>query len=203
MQRTRWMVGLVLGWILTVGFGTVGHTQEQEKPKLHKGLYWPKKDPRQLAPYEPSPMEVVERMLQLADVGKDDVVYDLGSGDGRIVITAAKEYGARAVGFEIDPELVALSRANVRKAGVEQLVEIREQDIMTVDFSEATVVTLYLLPESNLKLRPRLQSQLRPGARIVSNDFDMDDWHPVKIDSLMDPDDNEFTLMLWEIGKQP
>jgi len=163
-------------------------------------LSGPKKDPRKLAPYEPTPIEVVERMLKLANVQKEDVVYDLGSGDGRIVVTAAEVYGARAVGFEIDPELVALSRENVRKAGVEHLVEIRDQDIMTVDFSRPTVVTLYLLPESNLKLRPRLQSQLRHGARVVSNDFDMGDWEPIRTEKLMDPDENEFTLFLWEIG---
>src|SRR5207245_9020143 len=108
-----------------------------------------------------------------------DVGYDLGAGDGRIVITAAKR-GARAVGFEIDPDLVRESRENIRKAGVEELAEIRNQDILTVDLSPASVVTMYLLPDVNLKLKPNLLSQLKPGSRVVSHSFDMGEWKPDK-----------------------
>jgi len=132
----------------------------------------------ELAPFVTTPMHVVTAMLDLAGVAKDDVVYDLGSGDGRIVITAAREYGARAVGFEIDPALVEESRQSAREAGVDHLVEIRQQDVMKADFSDATVVTVYLFPDANLLLKPILQSQLRPGARVVSSQFDMGDWEP-------------------------
>ena len=126
-----------------------------------------------LAPYSATPQEVVERMLQMAEVTKSDVVYDLGSGDGRLVITAAKQYGARGVGIDIDPALITQSRANARKEGVEGLVEFRQQDALTVDVSPASVVTLYLLSGANLKLRPTLQKQLKPGSRIVSHQFGM------------------------------
>ncbi len=107
-------------------------------------------------------------MLRLASVGKDDVVYDLGSGDGRIVIMAAERYGAKGVGFELDPDLVRRSNENARRAGVAHLVEFRQQDAMTADLSPATVVTIYLGREANLRFRPALQSQLRPGAVVVS-----------------------------------
>ena len=137
-----------------------------------------KSAPVVLAPFVPSPIRVVVAMLQLAGVTEKDVVYDLGSGDGRVVITAAKKYGARAVGFEIDPDLVKKARERARKEQVEHLVEIRQQDAMTADVSEATVVTLYLFPKANLLLKPLLQRQLRPGARVVSSQFDMGDWRP-------------------------
>jgi SAM-dependent methyltransferase len=136
---------------------------------------------KKIVPYVPSPEYVVDKMIELAGVKKGDVVYDLGSGDGRIVIAAAKK-GARAVGFEIDPDLVAESRANIQKAGVQESAEIRNQDILTVDLSAASVVTMYLLPDVNLKLRPNLLSQLKPGSRIVSHSFDMGDWKPDKVE---------------------
>ena len=134
-------------------------------------------DSKKIVPFVPSPQEVVNRMIELAGVRKGDVVYDLGSGDGRIVITAAKK-GARAVGFEIDPDLVKESRNNIQKAGVADSAEIRNQDILTVDLSPASVVTMYLLPDVNLKLKPNLLSQLKPGSRVVSHAFDMGDWKP-------------------------
>jgi SAM-dependent methyltransferase len=152
-----------------------------------------------LAPFVATPQEVVDQMLQMAEVEKKDVVYDLGSGDGRIVITAAKRYGARGIGFEIDPKLVRLSRENARRAGVEQLVEFREEDVMTVDLSPATVVTLYLFPEANLKLRPRIQTQLRPGSRVVSHDFSMGDWRPDAIHQMQDEKGSVRTLYFWRI----
>jgi SAM-dependent methyltransferase len=132
--------------------------------------------PGQDVRYQPTPMPVVRTMLELADVGPEDVVYDLGSGDGRIVITAAKEFGARGVGIEIDPALVARAQDNAREAGVEHRVEFRLGDMYAADVRPATVVTLFLHPEPNLKLRPKLRSDLPPGARIVSYVWDMGDW---------------------------
>ena len=129
-----------------------------------------------IVPYVPTPQEVVDRMLDLAQVKKGDVVYDLGSGDGRIVVTAAKKYGVKAIGFEIDPQRIKESHENIKKAGVENLVEIRQQDIRTVDLSPATVLTMYLLPEVNLMIRPNIWKQMKPGSRVVSHDFDMGDW---------------------------
>ena len=138
-------------------------------------------DNKKIVPFVPSPQEVVDKMIELAGVKKGDVVYDMGSGDGRIVIAAAKK-GARAVGFEIDGDLVKESRENIRKAGVQNLAEIRQQDILTVDFSPASVVTMYLLPDVNLKLKPNLLKQLKPGSRVVSHSFDMGDWKPEKVE---------------------
>jgi SAM-dependent methyltransferase len=150
-----------------------------------------------LAPYVPTPQEVVDRMLALAQVTRRDVVYDLGCGDGRIVITAAKQYGARAVGVDIDPERIAEARANARKAGVENLVEFRLEDALKTDVRPATVVTLYLLSASNLRLRPLLTGQLRPGARIVSHAFDMGDWKPDKVERFRDASGFTRTIYLW------
>jgi len=156
----------------------------------------------ELAPFVPSPQSVVDTMLRLAEVKKDDVLYDLGSGDGRIVIAAAKKYGARAVGFEIDDQLIAQARENARKEGVSQLVEFRKQDAMTVDLAPATVVTLYLLPEANMTLRPRILSQLRPGARVVSHDYHMDDWPPQRVEEVREQDriHEVHTIYMWRIG---
>ncbi len=136
---------------------------------------------KKIVPFVPSPQVVVDKMVELAGVKKGDVVFDLGSGDGRIVIAAAKR-GATAIGFEIDGDLVKESRENIRKAGVQDLAEIRQQDILTVDFSPASVVTMYLLPDVNLKLKPNLLSQLKPGSRLVSHAFDMGDWKPEKVE---------------------
>ncbi|ABC45656.1 Putative RNA methylase family UPF0020 [Salinibacter ruber DSM 13855] len=129
-------------------------------------------------PYVPTPKPVVDRMLELADVDETDVLYDLGSGDGRIVIRAARTHGARGVGIEIDPDLVKKARKNAKEAGVADLVEFRQGDLFEADISEATVVTLYLLPSVNQKLRPILFEQLSPGTPVVSHDFDMGRWAP-------------------------
>jgi len=126
--------------------------------------------------YVPMPQSVVEDMLRLADVKKGDVLYDLGSGDGRIPVTAARKYGVRAVGIDIDPERIREANRNAKKNGVDKLVRFRQQDLFQTDLRDATVVTLYLLPDLNLKLRPRLLEQLKPGTRIVSHQFDMGDW---------------------------
>jgi ribosomal protein L11 methylase PrmA len=130
--------------------------------------------------FVPTPQEVVEDMLRLANVRKGDVLYDLGSGDGRIPVTAARLYGVRGVGIDIDPERIREAQENAKRNGVESLVKFRQQDLFEADFREATVVTLYLLPDLNLKLRPRLLDELRPGTRIVSHQFDMGDWKPAK-----------------------
>ncbi len=152
-----------------------------------------------IVPYVPTPQDVVERMLELAQVKKGDVVYDLGSGDGRIVVTAAKKYGVKAVGFEIDPERIKESKENIAKAGVGDLVEIRQQDIRTVDLSGASVLTMYLLPEVNLMLRPNIWKQMKPGSRVVSHDFDMGDWKPLKTENIKDGSTWEHTLYLWHV----
>jgi SAM-dependent methyltransferase len=150
-----------------------------------------------LAPYVPTPQDVVDRMLTLAEVTSRDVVYDLGSGDGRIVITAAKKYGARGVGIDIDTERIAESRSNARAAGVSSLVEFRRGDILEADASKASVVTLYLVSSANLKLRPLLTRQLRPGTRIVSHAFGMGDWPPEKVDRFKDAHGDERVIYLW------
>lgn len=131
-------------------------------------------------PYVPTPTEVVEQMLKVAQVNSKDVVYDLGSGDGRIVITAAQKYGARGTGVDINPERVQEAIANAKKAGVSDRVKFVQQDLFQTDLRNATVVTLYLLPSVNLQLRPKLLQELRPGTRIVSHAFDMGDWKPQK-----------------------
>ncbi|HYJ14997.1 MAG TPA: methyltransferase domain-containing protein [Candidatus Limnocylindria bacterium] len=148
---------------------------------------------KKIVPFVPTPQEVVDKMVDLAGIKKGDVVYDLGSGDGRIVVTAAKK-GAKAVGFEIDGDLVKQSRDNIRKAGVQDQAEIRQQDILTVDLSAASVVTMYLLPDVNLQLRPNILSQLKPGSRVVSHAFDMGDWKPDRIERV-----EGRTLYLWTI----
>jgi len=147
--------------------------------------------------FVPTPTEVVEAMLKAAKVTKNDVVYDLGCGDGRIVITAAKEYGARGIGIDIDPQRIAEARANAEKAGVTDRVKFLEQDLFETDFHDATVVTLYLLPSLNVKLRPKLWKELKPGTRIVSHAFDMGDWKP---EQEIDVDGR--TVYLWTVPKQ-
>jgi 23S rRNA G2445 N2-methylase RlmL len=130
--------------------------------------------------FVPTPQEVVEEMLRMANVRKGDVLYDLGSGDGRIPITAAKQYGIRAIGIDIDPERIREANDNAKKAGVTNLVRFKQEDLFQANFRDATVVTLYLLPDLNVKLRPRLLAELKPGTRIVSHQFDMGDWKPDK-----------------------
>lgn len=136
-------------------------------------------------PYVPTPQPVVEKMLEMAKVGKDDVVYDLGCGDGRIVIAAAKERGARGVGIDLNPQRIAEAKANAESAGVGDKVRFVVGDLFTADFSDASVVTLYLLPNVNRALRPQLWKQLKIGARVVSHDFDMGpEWPPEKVERI-------------------
>jgi SAM-dependent methyltransferase len=154
-----------------------------------------------IAPYVPTPQEVVDRMLALAEVRSGDVVYDLGSGDGRIVITAASRYGVKAIGFEIDPSLVKTARDNIKAAGLEHLAEIREEDIRNVNLSPASVLTLYLYPTANLRLRSAILRQLKPGSRVVSHQFTMGTWKPDRIDQITDSTGLLRTLYLWRIAK--
>jgi SAM-dependent methyltransferase len=145
--------------------------------------------------FVPTPNEVVDMMLKMAGVTRKDTVYDLGCGDGRIVIAAAQKFGAHGVGIDIDPERVAEATENVRKAGVTKLVKIIRGDLFEADISEATVVTLYLLTELNRKVRPKLLRDLRPGTRVVSHAFSMgDDWKPERQESVQGT-----TVYLWRI----
>jgi len=144
--------------------------------------------------FEVTPQRIVEEMLQMAEVTKDDIVYDLGCGDGRFVITAAKKYGARGIGIDIDPERIKESYQNARLAGVNDRVKFKEGDLFETNIREATLVALYLLPDLNLELRPRLFRELKPGSRVVSYKFDMHDWPPDKMARL-----GSSTYYLWII----
>jgi hypothetical protein len=148
-------------------------------------------------PYVPTHEKIVAEMLKVAKVGKNDVLYDLGSGDGRIVITAAKKFGTRGVGVDIDPVRVKEARENAAKAGVTDRVKFLQQDLFETDIREATVVTLYLLPEVNLRLRPKLLSELKPGTRVVSHNYDMGDWTPLKTLQIQVPE--EHTIYYWVV----
>ncbi|HSD55365.1 MAG TPA: class I SAM-dependent methyltransferase [Burkholderiales bacterium] len=156
------------------------------------------------APYFPTPQSVVDRMLQLAKVGPEDFVVDLGSGDGRIVITAAKKYGARGLGIEIEPRLVSQANWSARRDGVGDRAKFIEQDLFATDLRPATVLTLYLFRELNIKLAPRILAQLRPGARVVSHDWDLGDWPPDHQETMPAPDkavgiSRESKVFLWYV----
>jgi ribosomal protein L11 methylase PrmA len=144
----------------------------------------------------PTDDRVVAEMLAVANVGKDDVLYDLGSGDGRIVITAALKFGTRGVGVDIDPERVKEANENAAKAGVSDRVRFVQQDLFQTDIREATVVTLYLLPAVNMRLRPTLLKDLKPGTRVVSHNYDMGDWAPLKTIVVNLPEDTH-TVYYW------
>ena len=160
--------------------------------------------PAEEVPYVQTPPLVVRRMLQMAEVTAKDVLWDLGSGDGRIVIAAATQFGARGVGYEIDPVLIRESRALAQKAGVAARAKFMEKDLFALAFAEPTVITLYLLPEFNMKLRPLLLSQMRPGSRVVSHEWDMGDWRPDETLLVPSPEKphgthREYKVMLWVI----
>lgn len=183
--------GLILGLcVLSTSRGMVAAEEAAAKEEEPKFIRTPD------VIYVPTPYDVGRKMLELAEVKKGDVVYDLGCGDGRIVVTAAKEYGVKAVGFDIDPERVKEARENAKKNKVEHLVRIEQKDIFTLDLSEATVVTLYLLPQLNVKLIPQLE-KLKPGSRIVSHDFDMAGVIPDKVVNFKSKNGREHTLYLW------
>jgi SAM-dependent methyltransferase len=154
--------------------------------------------PGQVVPDVRTPIVVVNEMLRLAEVTAGDVVYDLGSGDGRILIAAARDRGARGVGLEIDPALVAQSTERARRLGLADRLSFRQQDLLEADLSPATVVTLYLSPDLNRRLRPKLMSELRPGSRIVSHSFDMGDWAPSRT-LQVSSNEGSHTLYLWVV----
>ncbi len=164
----------------------------------------PKRDPD--VPYVPTTERAVDEMLKLANVQKSDILYDLGCGDGRIVVTAAKKFGTRGVGIDINPVRIEEARANAKKNGVEHLVQFIEQDLFEAKISDATVVTLFLLPSVNLKLRPKLLADLKPGTRVVSNTFDMGDWKAERETALDDNDYEDSYLshkfFLWTIPQR-
>lgn len=184
-----WKHGLVLSAglvVMLVGLRAIAEEKdtEQEPPRRPDVIF------------VPTPQDVVEKMLELAEVTKDDVVYDLGCGDGRIVVTAAKKYGCKAIGIDIDPKRVKESLERVKKNKVENLVTIKEGDIFKEDLSSASVVTLYLLPSLNVKLIPQLQ-KLKPGSRIVSHSFDMAGVKPEKVVEYEAKDGITRTIYLW------
>ena len=189
MRHRKWFPGsYVLAAILSAAIVAGQSTKPAHDPDV---------------PYVPTTEPAVQAMLKLAGVKKTDVVYDLGCGDGRIVIAAAKNYGARGVGIDINPVRIAEAKENARKAGVEKLVRFEEKDLFQADIHEATVVTLFLLPTVNMKLRPKLLQDLKPGTRVVSNTFDMGDWKPDKEATVGGVDDVEAPLSrdlyLWVI----
>ncbi len=164
----RMLVVLIVGWAVTI----TGAVQAQ--------LLGPNEE----IPFVPTPVEVIDRMLELAEVKKSDVVYDLGSGDGRIVIRAAKKYGVRAVGIEMDSSLLDKARKAAKAEGVGHLVEFRNEDALKTDISRATVVTLYMLPWFNEAMKPNFKKMLKPGTRIVAHDFGIEGWEPNKTEKL-------------------
>ena len=184
--RRRTIACILTGTILAVSAALPQSTQTRRAPDV---------------PYVPTTEEAVQAMLKLADVTKNDVLYDLGCGDGRIVIAAAKLYGAHGVGIDINPVRITEAKENARKAGVENLVRFEENDLFQSDIHEATVVSLFLLTSVNLKLRPKLLLDLKPGTRIVSNTFDMGDWVPEKEATVDGPEDAFLSrkLYLWKI----
>jgi hypothetical protein len=184
MPRNRTVVALVLALVALV----VASTGAQPLKPIEK-------EPE--VPYVPTHERIVAEMLKVAKVGKNDVLYDLGSGDGRIVITAAKKFGTRGVGVDIDPVRVKEARENAAKAGVTDRVKFLQQDLFETDIREATVVTLYLLPEVNLRLRPKLLTELKPGTRVVSHNYDMGDWTPLKTLQVRVPEDH--TIYYWVV----
>ncbi len=167
--------------------------------QLYEGAHG-REDAVDLAPFVPTPMPVVEKMLEMAQVSSSDVVYDLGCGDGRVVITSAKKYGAHGVGIDIVPQRIKESKEGAKKAGVEKLVEFRLGDVMKMDFSKATVVTLYLLPESNELLRPLLERQLKPGIYVVSHNYHIPGWEEKEVNSVELDDENgkSHTIFLYK-----
>jgi cyclopropane fatty-acyl-phospholipid synthase-like methyltransferase len=158
-------------------------------------------------PFVPTPIEVVDRMLEIAEVQKDDVVYDLGSGDGRVVIRAAKKYGARGVGIEMDQSLIDKARKAAEAEGVNHLVEFRAEDALKTNLSPATVVTLYMLPWFNEAMKPNFKKYLKPGSRIVAHDFGIEGWKPDKMEKLPQPEKKAggyvhyHSILLWNVGK--
>ena len=188
MHRKIVTITMAMGMILAMLAGA-GCTQRQDQKAQNK--------PEPEAPFVPSPQFAVDKMLEMAQVKKDDLLYDLGCGDGRIVVTAAKKYGCKAVGFDINPDRVKESLENVRKNQVQHLVKIVQQDIFELDLSKPDVVTLYLMPEVNERLIPQLK-KLKPGSRIVSHDFGLGSIEPDETVYIRAPDRQSASLIyLW------
>lgn len=158
----------------------------------------PKRSKRSLAPYVRTLPQVIKAMLELGQVTEADCVYDLGCGDGRILITAAKQYGAKGIGVDLDPDRVQDATNAARQLGLVPRIRFKQQDLLKVDLSPATVVTFYLLPESNLRLRQKLQTELASGSRIITHSFDMGDWPPTRTTQVSDVI-NTYNIYLWEI----
>lgn len=208
MYRLALFVGTLLSIAALPSTGTAQETGSLEvqplppgNERLQSAVSTPLDTTDKDAPYVATSQRIVRRMLEVAGVSDEDVVYDLGSGDGRIPITAATRYGARGVGIEIDPELIAKSRAKAEAAGVSDRVEFRQKDFFEVNLSDATVVALYLWPEINVKLRPKLLRQLDPGDRIVSHDFRMGDWEPDRTVDAGKDKTGRATIYLWVVPK--
>jgi precorrin-6B methylase 2 len=191
MQLKRSVIGLLVG--LSFASIGIGCTQQQDvqadaqtnptTTTTQPQTQAPERSPD--VPYVPTPQAVVDRMLEIANVNSNDVVYDLGSGDGRIPITAVRQFNAKqAVGIDINPERISEANQNAQQANVTDRVEFRQQDLFKTDLRNASVVTLYLLSDVNLRLRPKLLSELKPGTRIVSHAFDMGDWKPERTENL-------------------
>ena len=187
----RMLVVLIVGWAVTI----TGAVQAQFL------------GPNEEIPFIPTPIEVIDRMLELAEVKKGDVIYDLGSGDGRIVIRAAKKYGVHAVGIEMDGWLLDKARKAAKAEGVSHLVEFRSEDALKADISRATVVTLYMLPWFNEAMKPNFKKMLKPGARIVAHDFGIEGWEPDKTEKLpgfelkAEGHKHQHVIYLWRIGE--
>jgi SAM-dependent methyltransferase len=191
MQTARHLVRLI--FVATV-CGCATPNAITQRPTTNTGM------PTDLGPFVPTPMPIVRKMLELAEIKRDDLVYDLGCGDGRIVIKAARLYGAHAVGIEYDRRLCEEARRLAERAGVSALVEIRHQDIFASDFSDATVVMLYLLPGSNKILEQKLRG-LRHGTRIVTHDYGIGDWKPLRTEVLWTRDEFKHAVSLWRVGE--
>lgn len=174
--------------------------QDEEAGALHFYRVPGDTHPKSLAPYVQTPLPVVEKMLEMARLTKDDVLYDLGCGDGRIVVEAAKRYGARGVGIDFDRQRIEEARELARREGVEALVEFRQEDILEADISPATVVTLFLLPDTNRLLKPKLRT-LRDGARILSHQFDTEGWPYRQKETMVLPDGSTHAVYLWEMAE--
>jgi 2-polyprenyl-3-methyl-5-hydroxy-6-metoxy-1,4-benzoquinol methylase len=199
MQLRRILL-LLLTTVSVASLGIAGCTKQQDfeaEAQAPAPVATPQQQRQPDVPYVPTPQPVVDAMLQMAQVKSNDILYDLGSGDGRIPITAAQRFKTRGVGVDISTERIQEANANAQKAGVTDRVEFRQQDLFETDLRNATVVTLYLLPDINLKLRPKLLKELKPGTRIVSHAFDMGDWKPQRVQQV-----DGKTIYLWVVPKQ-
>jgi len=199
MEITFQRVGRDITYKISAGKAYSFRYNENELLELYEGSHG-KKDVVDLAPYVPTPLSVVDKMLEMADLDEDDVLYDIGCGDGRIVINAAKKYRAQGVGIDINPWRIRESKENAKAAGVENLVKFIHKDALKVDISKATVVTLYLLPESNELLRPILEYRLNPGVLVVSHNYSIPGWEEKELDfvTVLDEEGNEHYIYLYK-----